>query len=292
MKNKSFTLIELLVVIVIIGILAGVIMISTSSSIDKANIAKAKVFSESTKNNLMLNLVSEWHFDNGSGLVTASQVLDTWGSNNAQSISGSPQFKSESECISGTCIDFHDGDYFSVGSKSDLTFADQSIWTFEFWIFPREGFWNTIVGSFNNDYGPYIMFPHWDTDAYFKSATSSYYAINNMSGITLNKWHHVIYSCEGSTRRINVYINGVKKGGITSDNSSIRFSYFSNTAGRSIDGLMDEIRAYNTLLSSSQIKQNYIAGLDSLLSKGGISKADYNKRINGLTNNLTLTFEK
>ncbi|MGI6341031.1 MAG: type II secretion system protein [Minisyncoccales bacterium] len=41
-KNKSFTLIELLVVIVIIGILAGVIMISTSSSIQKANIAKVK----------------------------------------------------------------------------------------------------------------------------------------------------------------------------------------------------------------------------------------------------------
>lgn len=34
-KNKSFTLIEILIVIVIIGILAGVIMISTSSSIDK-----------------------------------------------------------------------------------------------------------------------------------------------------------------------------------------------------------------------------------------------------------------
>ena len=43
-KQKSFTLIELLVVIVIIGILAGVIMISTSSSIDKANFAKAKLF--------------------------------------------------------------------------------------------------------------------------------------------------------------------------------------------------------------------------------------------------------
>jgi len=36
-NNKSFTLIEILVTIVIIGILAGVIMISTSSSIDKAH---------------------------------------------------------------------------------------------------------------------------------------------------------------------------------------------------------------------------------------------------------------
>jgi prepilin-type N-terminal cleavage/methylation domain-containing protein len=53
-KQKSFTLIELLVVIVIIGILAGVIMISTSSSIDKANIAKVKVFEESVQNNLAI----------------------------------------------------------------------------------------------------------------------------------------------------------------------------------------------------------------------------------------------
>ena len=59
-NNKSFTLIELLVVIVIIGILAGVIMISTSSSIDKANIAKSKVFEESVQNNLAANMVSRW----------------------------------------------------------------------------------------------------------------------------------------------------------------------------------------------------------------------------------------
>jgi len=65
-KEKSFTLIELLVVIVIIGILAGVIMISTSSSIDKANIAKSKVFSENIKDNLILNLTSEFKFDDSS----------------------------------------------------------------------------------------------------------------------------------------------------------------------------------------------------------------------------------
>jgi len=75
-KQKSFTLIELLVVIVIIGILAGVIMISTSSSIDKANVAKAKTFSESIKNNLMLNLVSEWNFDDSS-----NPYKDFWGNN-------------------------------------------------------------------------------------------------------------------------------------------------------------------------------------------------------------------
>jgi len=71
MNNKSFTLIELLVVIVIIGILAGVIMISTSSSIDKANIAKLKVFEESVANNLAANMVSRWKLDGNAN--------DSWG---------------------------------------------------------------------------------------------------------------------------------------------------------------------------------------------------------------------
>ena len=35
-KNKAFTLVELLIVIIIIGILAGMMMLSTGSATDKA----------------------------------------------------------------------------------------------------------------------------------------------------------------------------------------------------------------------------------------------------------------
>ncbi|HOI60242.1 MAG TPA: prepilin-type N-terminal cleavage/methylation domain-containing protein [Candidatus Pacearchaeota archaeon] len=77
MKNNlgSFTLIELLVVIVIIGILAGTIMISTSSSVTKGNIAKGKVFEESVQNNLSVGMVSRWKLDETSGTV----AVDSWG---------------------------------------------------------------------------------------------------------------------------------------------------------------------------------------------------------------------
>jgi len=82
--NKSFTLIELLVVIVIIGILAGVIMISTSSSIDKASIAKVKVFSEGFSNSLAANMVSAWDADHVDKTTSAPswRLTDEWGSNN------------------------------------------------------------------------------------------------------------------------------------------------------------------------------------------------------------------
>ena len=46
-------------------------------------------------------------------------------------------------------------------------------------------------------------------------------------------------------------------------------------------GLLDEIRMFNAVLSS-QIKQNYIAGLDSLLSKNLILKEDHDERIEKL----------
>ena len=47
-------------------------------------------------------------------------------------------------------------------------------------------------------------------------------------------------------------------------------------------GLVDDFRIYNAALSTAQIKQNYIVGLNSLLANGNISKEEYNQRLNNL----------
>jgi len=73
--KQAFTLIELLVVIAIIGILSGLIVVSMGNMNQKATIAKAQVFSNSLRNSLMANIVSEWKMDEGSGAT----VNDTWG---------------------------------------------------------------------------------------------------------------------------------------------------------------------------------------------------------------------
>ena len=71
--KTAFTLIELLVVIAIIGILSGLIVVSMSGVTEKANIAKSQVFSNSLRNSLMINTVSQYNF-NDSNLQEADVV--------------------------------------------------------------------------------------------------------------------------------------------------------------------------------------------------------------------------
>ena len=116
-KQRSFTLIELLVVIVIIGILAGVIIVSTSSSISRANFAKAQAFSNTVQQELLLNLVSEWTFDNESKLGE-----DTWG-NNDGTVHGAIK---ETDCVYGSCMRFNGtDDYIGINSSNSLHFGTE-----------------------------------------------------------------------------------------------------------------------------------------------------------------------
>jgi len=279
MNNKSFTLIELLVVIVIIGILAGVIMISTSSSIDKANIAKSKVFEESIANNLAANMVSKWKLDE----VNGTSIPDAWGSNTGTlyGTNGLPQLRLSSECVTEKCLLF-DGtdDYMATNfnfTEDDLTLSA----------------WGKI-----SEYG--------DGSVAFSSGTSFSFGIWMQAGLMCfglwgdtvsqktiyqynpdKNWHHYVLAYDYSSGYGTAYVDGKIQGVPYYVNDTIRNSTMFYVGGKNpnewyFNGSIDDVRIYDVGLSSSQIKQNYIAGLDSLLSQGNISKEDYNQRINAL----------
>jgi len=291
-KNKSFTLIELLVVIVIIGILAGVIMISTSSSIDKANIAKAKVFSESVKNNLMLNLVSEWNFDeitqynSSTGVIDIDAlVLDSWGNNNGNA-KNQPILKNENECISGKCIYFNgSNNYIFIPHISVMDTTTKL--TIEAWVNLDSA--STDYQCINSDSwtkwylgftpnGKTLMAHTRNTEGV--GSTGGSYTVSNYQD-----WYHLVMTVDDS-KGLFLHLNGEKK-----INSPTAFSFRQISSSMQIgsdgtvDGMdyfhgkIDEVKIYSDFLSQSQIKQNYIAGLDSLLLKGSISKEDHNQRI-------------
>ncbi len=277
MKNKSFTLIELLVVIVIIGILAGVIMVSTSSSIDKANLAKAQVFSNTVQEELLSNLISEWTFNEGltvSGNAVNDDVKDLWGGNDGV-VHGTPQILSGNKCIKGKCIKFDDNtDYISINNTT--TFNDWSVCA---WInrSGQEGNYDDVFTTQGSEYYPIIIR---NSDNKIGLYSASLYSQTITS---FNKW---LYVCSTNGNNVvRIYINGNMENSANIEKTIsgiiILGKHFSSNA-EYFRGTLDELLLYNDSISSSQIKQNYIAGLNSMLSNGSISKKEYNERINTL----------
>ena len=296
MKSKSFTLIELLVVIVIIGILAGVIMTSTSSSIDKANIAKLKVFSESIKNNLMLNLISEFKLDEGSG----AESKDSWGGNNLVfGLSPNNPTWIDTDCVSEKCLDFDGvGDFAKAAGFSDLGTKEKP-YTIEGWVLAENGEdnGNIIFMSALSSGSGWCLPPVSITNKRIKAISYNdvgMVSATDVKDIEYNKWYHFVHVWDNVNGLI-LYVNGEKVATTPMTNySASSYSNFiwigfspSACAGDTgfFKGKIDDIRIYNTSLSLSEIQQNYIAGLKSLLSKASISKEDYTQRINQLSLN-------
>ena len=288
MKTKSFTLIELLVVIVIIGILAAVIIVSTSSSISKASIAKVKVFENSVLNELGANMVSRWKLDE---IVSTTTTPDAWGSNTGTLVNG-PVLKSESECVTGKCMYF-DGvdDYIDCGNDGSLNIADEI--TISSWIKldSFDSHWRAITSKGNYNTGVVFWIAPNVGSLTFSSGGIHYYSSNY---IKLNKWLHLAVTFSKSTGKIITYKDGVSFLSETARTDSLLINTRSFYIGiedigiypsgyGQFKGLIDDVRIYNTALSTSQIKQEYIAGLNSLLANNNISKEEYDQRLNSLS---------
>jgi len=308
MKNKSFTLIELLVVIVIVGILAGVIMISTSSSIDKANIAKSKVFEESIQNNLAVNMVSSWSANNVTKSGTSWTLVDEWGNG----INGAFYNADSTVCAEGTACPQIVSDN-QMGNVLLFDGIDDSIRTGSISSFPRGDKDVTYSAYINvhshtdNYYDIIIGWPWTDETALCVSAENKVsfdmygqngtrYSYRTLSTVSLNKWYYFVASYNSADDSINLYIDGKldrRYETITSPPRIAGYSAFyigTGAAGayvgsHAFDGLIGEMKVYDGVLTSTQIKRNYIADLDSLLLKESISKEDYSQRINELAYN-------
>jgi len=284
MKTKSFTLIELLVVIVIIGILAGVIIVSTSSSIGKANIAKVKVFENSIQNELGANMVSRWKLDE---IISTTTTPDAWG-NNTGTLTNGPVLKSEAECVTGKCMYFDGTDDYINFSNANPKISNNvtySLWL-KFNILPSERARLEQIVYTTSWWGPILL--ELSNNNTLTSRIGSDVSHKDCCSIKVfdKNWNFVLISIKNG-ELMKIYINGVL------DNQVILTSFYSLEGFSSLklggsssvyfDGYADDFRIYNSALSTSQIKQEYIAGLNSLLANNNISKEEYDQRLNSLS---------
>jgi len=298
MKNKSFTLIELLVVIVIIGILAGVIVVSTFSSIDKANIAKSKVFSEGIKNDLMLDLVSEFKFDEGFG----SSTKDTWSLNFTGALTGfdvnttagygdthTYGWMSESNCISDTCLKFDTAQY--VAQMTNYPAIGNNSFTWEFWGKTTNEVNNSghsaiyLAISGITGWQGRFDYPHSTTGKALFYIRNDCYRYSAKT-VTDDNWHYLVGVFDRNNIFPDIYVDGVLNNatGTSGECSSVGSIPFGGLSFADLNfrGTIDEVKMYNEALTLSQIQSNYIAGLNSLLANGSISKQEYEQRLNNL----------
>jgi len=279
-KEKSFTLIELLVVIVIIGILAGVIVVSTFSSINSANLAKGKVFSDSIKKNLFFDLVAEWTFDNALDIGK-----DEAGSNDLVFYNFSS--KENSECLFSKCI------YSEVASVSNYGINNSfpmpvSNFTIDVWVkipvdVTYSYFLSYAVDGSDNEF---LVGSNANSFTIYVNGTSKNFNVK----INNNEWHNLVFVRKDNN--VSAYCDGtlvdvfLSTGGNLTTGGSLVIGQDQDLVGggfsasQAYKGYLDDLKIYSSASSFSQIKENYLSGLNKLLEGGNISQIEYNKRIN------------
>lgn len=303
-KKLAFTLIELLIVIAIIGILAGIIIISTTKATDNATLAKAKVFANSLRDSMGNNMVSEWKFDGTTtdgSTATANDLLDTWGTSNGTPYS-QPIVKTGSSCINGSCLQF-DGvdDYVDFGNNPSLSMgtgnAAVSFWVnFDNTLAPKQ---ETLIhcGAEGIGYGVAGYYLYRKTGlsqiyCNFSDGTTTLSKVALTSSLKGKTWYNIVIVFT-RTSIAQAYVNGVKQTGyslnISSDQASITNSANYRIGAKSVSyyhlaGKMDEFRLYNAAIPTSQIKQQYLTGIHKLLTSGEITKEEHAQRITNLEN--------
>jgi len=284
MKNKSFTLIEMLVVIVIIGTLAGLIIVSTVSSIENANIAKSQAFAKNARSEMMFNILQNWSFDEGSGATTYdindssnSGTLYNMGTTAGSGDSGSAGWLSSEYCVSGTCLNFKGDEttapYVNISDTGTMPLFTLTTWAYH------------VVGGDSSSHS--ILRNYWEIQGmnvcFFSYAfNNDYWRCSTDSKVVYNKWTYLVTVWDGTY--ITHYINGNLswKDPSASGGTSENLYQIAGYSGRKMAGRLDEMVIYDKNLSVSEIKQNYIAGLDSLLAQGGISQEEYAQNIETL----------
>jgi len=282
-REAGFTVLELLVVITIIGILASVVFVKMSNAVDKSNVAKSQVFSDSVRHSLMANRVSEWKFDGSSGTVAVDTIGADSGTLVRFNFNANSGWKSGGECVSGNCLKF-DGSNDYIDVAGDL--GDPSEMTIDLWF--RK---SNINGNVQ-----YLMDARTGGNWWLAQDYASGNCTDSKGNVCFNgkveikskdlannTWENVVVAQNASSTKI--YLNGELKNSSTGADPDIGQGLHigaSRVPGNYFNGFMDEVRFYNKALSVLSIKKNYAIGLERLLISGQITKEECQKSLSVL----------
>ncbi|MFA5432509.1 MAG: LamG-like jellyroll fold domain-containing protein [Candidatus Paceibacterota bacterium] len=282
--KQAFTLIELLVVIAIIGILSGLIVVSMSGVTQKANLAKAQVFSNSLRNALLLNLVAEYKLDGNAN--------NSWNQTNGTVYEA---VTLTSGCVQNYCLSFDGSNDYGEATLNSFSSETISLWiklnnysaSGKVLGINAHAQGNNAIGSFDK-----ILYVNESGKAGWYVWDTAERKIIGTTSLQLNTWYNIVGVIGVGGQKI--FVNGqqenINTSVVISWNGGTLFdiSFNAVTAGETnlaadhFNGLIDEVRIYNAVIPTSQIKEQYYVGLNSLLANGSINNKEYKEKINSV----------
>jgi len=198
---------------------------------------------------LQEGLVGHWELD---GDTKDSTPYDADGI-----VNGSP---TEVTGIVNGGLDF-DGsnDYVDTGVDGRLGFTNSDL-TFSAWVYPRGGVF-PIFTNYDSNQG-YIFRLRFDNNG----EPELYFGSNGHAGPTnefvTNAWQHIAVTYDSANDTVRYYRNGEKIGTVDTSGDSIpttgdttRIGYYTAGSDFYADGRIDDVRAYDRVLSDSEVNQ-------------------------------------
>jgi hypothetical protein len=216
------------------------------------------------------NLVAYWSFDDGSGAV----AVDNSGRGHDATLVNTPTWVQG--IASGKAIDFEkaSSQYASVPHHADINFEYNTPFSISAWVqLESLDSFNFIFSKLDSAGRGYSFVINYITKSvYFQlfSNTSTNYMIAYTVPdiIEAGNKYHIVATYDGSSARagVHIYINGqdidIVEAGLDALSATIQNTepafIGKNYSATYFDGIVDECRAYNTTLTSDEVKALYL----------------------------------
>jgi len=200
--------------------------------------------------------LAHWTLDESAGTTAA----DSSGNGSHGTVYGNPIWRPSSGWFDGA-LDFDGrGDYIRVDRPAGFNFAPNSF-AVSAWIYPREttGQYHAIL-EYDRDSTNGNRFGLWlDANGcvHFRVGQNTWQSVD---ALRANRWYHVAATFEAGTRAMRIYVDGVldatatnQKGFVTPTQATLIIGARGTADDEYFNGLLDDIRVYDMLLTSEEI---------------------------------------